>query len=66
MFNRKRFEAMLLERGVTKQQLCDYLGISIASLFRRLKDGNFTANEIRLLIHFFGREEVLGCIFDYD
>lgn len=66
MFNRKRFEAMLLTREVTKEQVANYLGISIASYFRRLKSGNFTANEIRLLINFFGREEVLNCIFDYE
>lgn len=58
------FVAMLLKRNITKEQLADYLGISIASYYRRIRNnGNFSANEIRLLINFFGREEVLACLF---
>ena len=64
MFNHKMFVAMLLKRNITKEQLADYLGISIASYYRRIRNnGNFSANEIRLLINFFGREEVLACLF---
>ena len=66
MFNRKMFEAMLVKRGLTKEDMAEYLGISIASYYRRMKSGNFTADEIRLLINFFGREEVLDCIFYYE
>lgn len=67
MFNRKRFEAMLLKRNVSKEELADYLGISIASYYRRVRNnGNFSANEIRLLINFFGKEEVMGCLFSEE
>lgn len=66
LFNRKKFEAMMLERGVTKEDVAHYLGISVASYYRRIRDnGNFTANEIRMLINFFGKDKVLACIF-YD
>lgn len=67
MFNRKKFIAMLDNMNVTKKDLASYLGISIASLYRRMKDnGNFTANEIRLMINFFGKDEVISCMFNYE
>jgi len=67
MFNLKLFEAMLSKRGVSKEDVAKYLGISRSSLYRRLQNGGeFTAVEIRQLINFFGREEVLGCLFYYE
>lgn len=67
MFNLKRFEAMLSQRGITKKELATYLGISLPSLYRRLqKGGDFTKNEITMLINYFGRDEVLNCLFCYE
>ena len=37
MFNLAKFEAMLLNHNVSKQQLADYLGITLTSLYRRLQ-----------------------------
>ena len=65
MFNKNKFEAMLLNHNVSKQQLADYLGIKKYTLLRRIKNsGNFTTDEIRQLINVFSREEVFGCLFD--
>ena len=67
MFNLKKFEAMLLIHGYTKQQVADYLGITLTSLYRRLENGgNFKSSEIRQLITVFSREEVLDCLFCYE
>lgn len=67
MFNLKKFEAMLLNHNRTKQDVADYLGITLTSLYRRLEnDGNFKAKEIRLLINVFSKEEVLNCFFYYE
>ena len=66
MFDLKKFEAMLLNHNYTKQQVADYLGITLTSLYRRLeKFGEFKSSEIRKLITVFSKEEVLNCLFYY-
>ena len=67
MFNLNKFNAMLFSRGVSKEQVAEYLGISVPSLYRRLQSGgDFRSSEIRKLITFFSKEEVLGCLFCYE
>ena len=67
MFNLQKFNAMLFNHNVSKQQLADYLGISLSSLYKRLqKGGDFTSNEIRKLINVFSKDEVMGCLFCYE
>lgn len=67
MFNKNKFNAMLLNHNVSKQMLADYLGIKVYSLNRKIRlGGNFSAKEIRKLIDVFNREEVFGCLFDYE
>ena len=66
MFDIKKFEAMLLSKNTTKEDVAHYLGISRASIYRRLRDGSFTVKEIQQLINFYGRDTVLDCLFSYD
>ena len=67
MFDLEKFNAMLCRHHTSKRDVSKYLGISIASLYRRLqKGGEFTTTEIRLLINFYGKEEVLDCLFSCD
>lgn len=67
MFNKNKFNAMLLSKSVTKEDLASYLGINVSTLYRLIKNnGNFNATQIRMMIDFFGREAVLGCLFDYE
>ena len=67
MFNLNKFNAMLLRHNKTKEDLARYLGISKVSLYRRLSNaGDFTTEEIRLMVNLFGKEEVLDCLFDYQ
>lgn len=67
MFNLQKFNAMLLKRNTTKQDVANYLGIHISSLYKRLeKGGDFTVDEIRQLINFFGKNEVLDCLFSCE
>ena len=67
MFNKNKFEAMLLKRNVSKDELADFLGISKSYLYRKIKNsGDFNVKEISLMIGFFGKEEVVDCLFDCD
>ena len=67
MFNKNKFNAMLLNHNVSKKQLADYLGVKVYSLNRKIRlGGNFSANEIRKLINVFSRDEVFGCLFYYE
>lgn len=67
MFDKNKFNAMLLNKSVTKEDLAKYLGIDISTLYRLIKNnGNFNATQIRMMIDFFGREAVLGCLFYYE
>ena len=67
MFNKTKFNAMLLNHNATKQQVADYLGISLSYLYRKIRNcGDFTTEETRKLITLFSKEEVLGCLFDYE
>lgn len=67
MFNKNKFNAMLMSKNVSKEDLASYLGINLSTLYRLIKNkGNFNAVQIRLMIDFFGRDEVLGCLFDYE
>ena len=64
MFNKNKFEAMLLNHNVSKQQLADYLGIKRYTLNRRIKNGgDFTIAEIRQMVVIFSKEEVCDCLF---
>lgn len=67
MFNLSKFEKMLLNHNTNKRQLADYLGITLASLYKRIQaGGNFSSSEIRKLITCFSKEEVFECLFDYE
>lgn len=67
MFNLNKFNAMLLNHNVSKEQLARYLDISLSYLYRKIRNGgDFTIEEIRQLISFFSKEEVFGCLFDYE
>ena len=64
MFNKNKFNAMLLNHSITKQQLADYLDIKLYSLNRKIRlGGNFTMEEVRKLFVCFSKEEVLDCFF---
>lgn len=67
MFNKNKFNAMLISKNVTKEDLAVYLGINLSTLYRLIKhNGNFSATQIRLMIDYFGREQVLDCLFDNE
>ena len=64
MFNLEKFLSMLGKNRMTRKQLADILGISVTSLHRRLNNaGNFSAEEIRIMISLFGKDDVLDCLF---
>lgn len=65
MFNKNKFEAMLLKHNTSKKDLALYLNISISYLYKKISNGgDFNVEEIRLMTNLFGRNEVLDCLFD--
>lgn len=67
MFNLNKFKAMLLNHNVSEEELAQYLDMKLYTLKRRIKaSGNFSIDEIRLMIRLFGKEDVFECLFDYS
>lgn len=49
MFDRKRFRAKVIEKGLTLQKIAEIMGIKEATLYRKMNgDSDFTRNEIQL------------------
>ena len=64
MFNLNNFLAMLMKNGYTKEKLANELDISMTSLYRRLNNsGNFTSEEVRIMISLFGKEDVFNSLY---
>lgn len=57
MFNKRKFEAALKERGITMKEMAKYLSISTVTLYRKLNGvSDFTYTEINLCRKLFGKE----------
>lgn len=65
MFNKQKFDTMLINHKCSKTKLSKLLGMkSPQSIYRRIRlGGAFTSEEIRQMIMLFGKEEVLDCLF---
>lgn len=50
MFNEREFEAQLARRGIKKYVLAQRMGMSYTNLYRKIKTGRFTAEEIGKII----------------
>lgn len=65
MFNLDNFKLLLFKHHYSKEQLAKRLGISVASLYRRIANGgNFTAEEVRIMISLFGKKDVFNALFN--
>lgn len=65
MFNLDNFKLMLLKKHYSFEQLANRLDISMTTLYRRLQDGgNFTVDEVRMMIAIFGKKDVFNAIFN--
>jgi len=52
-FDKRKFEAQMTLKGVTRKEVAEAIGVSEGTLYNRLKDdGNFTRAEIGRLIEF--------------
>lgn len=56
MFDRKLFKAAVLMAGKTYQDVADFLGLHIKTLYVRIKKGEFSRDEINRLIEFLNLE----------
>ena len=50
MFNEREFEAQMVRKGVKKYELAEKLGMTYTSLYRKIKSGRFTREEIGKII----------------
>ncbi|MCC8075742.1 MAG: toxin-antitoxin system, antitoxin component, Xre family protein [Clostridiales bacterium] len=49
MFNRNKFKATVLLNGASMQYVADIMGISLATLYRKMNgESDFTRNEIQM------------------
>ena len=64
MFDRNEFKAQVVRKGKTMKQVADFLGIDESTLYRKIQaDGNFTREEINLLIDFLEISEPMTIFF---
>lgn len=57
MFNKRKFEAALKERGMSNAEMAAYLGISAPTLYRKLSGvSDFTYTELTKCRKLFGRD----------
>lgn len=64
MFDERRFNAQLVLKGITKQEVADALGIKESTLYRKIKrGGDFTRAEIQTLISLLGFDDPMNVFF---
>lgn len=64
MFDERRFNAQLVLKGITKQEVADALGIKESTLYRKIKrGGDFTRAEIQTLIALLGFDDPMNVFF---
>lgn len=64
LFDRNEFKAQIVRKGKTMKQVADFLGIDESTLYRKIQaDGNFTREEINLLIEFLEISEPMSIFF---
>lgn len=64
MFNLDNFKLMLYKKHYSFELLSQRLGISLSTLYRRIQDsGNFTAEEVRIMIALFGKKDVFNALY---
>ena len=63
MFNKREFEAQLARKGVKKYQVADALAMTYGNLYRKIETGNFSREEIGILIEFLDIEDPMPIFF---
>jgi DNA-binding Xre family transcriptional regulator len=63
MFNEREFEAQLVRKGIKKYELADRLGMSYTNLYRKIKTGRFTREEIGKIIDIAGIDDPVPIFF---
>lgn len=64
MFNKLEFNAQLARKGIKKNELAEYLGITYTSLYRKIEgDGKFTREEIAKIVKFLDIQDPVAIFF---
>lgn len=63
MFDQKKYEIALVEKGLTKSFVAKSLGISREALRRREKNQAFSIQDVVILRRIFGKETADGFLF---
>ena len=63
MFNEREFEAQLVRKGIKKYELAEKLGMTYTNLYRKIKTGRFTREEIGKIIDIAEIEDPMPIFF---
>lgn len=64
MFDRRRFQAQMVLKGINGKELSEKLGINESTLYRKLNDnGNFSREEINKLINILDIDDPIAIFF---
>lgn len=63
MVNTQEIKALMVRNNMTRQDLAKELGVSYSTVLSRLKDGNFTSNQIDVLIKVLHIEDPVSVFF---
>ena len=64
MFDVRKFDAQLALRNISRKELAEYLGISEATMYRKIKSGGrFSRDEINKMIDLLEIEEPMTIFF---
>lgn len=63
MFDKTLFKANVLMAGKTYQDVADLLGISLSALYVRIRNGDFSREEIQKITDFLGMDSPLEVFF---
>ena len=63
MFNEREFEAQLVRKGIKKYELAEKLGMTYTNLYRKIKTGRFTREEIGKIIDIAEIEDPMTIFF---
>ena len=66
MFNEREFEAQMARKGVKKYELAEKLGMTYTSLYRKIKSGRFTREEIGKIIELLEIKDPVPIFFEEE
>ena len=65
--NKERLEKEMKEKGVSKERMCQELGISRSAIYRKCRGiSQFTLEDIQAVVKILHLESPMGIFFDHE